>query len=232
MIVTAFYDIYNKPENFSKYFDLFYKIGNSNLPIILFTQPEFVEKFKVFPSVYTIGMDLNEFELYSLCINSNYDLPEIKNINKDTKEFLALMNSKIEFVLNASKISTDDVFIWVDFGILKIINDIDKFITKLKLINEKQFNKIIIPGCWPKGFSFSFNTVNWRFCGGVIIIPKHHIESFYNISKKMLKNEYNIPHFKLTWETNMWNLIEQIYYKNDEIQWYLADHNDSILFDI
>jgi hypothetical protein len=232
MIVTGFYDIYNKPENFKKYFDLFYKVGISGIPIILFTSPNFAEQFKTFPSVMTISIELSDFELYNLCINFDGDLPEIRNNNKDTKEFLALMNSKIEFILNASRLCTDDTFIWIDFGILKIIHNIDNFINKLKLINEKRLDKIIIPGCWGKGYSFSFNTVNWRFCGGVLIIPKSHIESFYNYSKIILKNEYNIPNFKLTWETNIWNLIEQIYYKNDEIQWYSADHNDSILLDI
>jgi hypothetical protein len=231
MIVTCFYDIYNKPENFTKYFDLFYKIGNSGIPIILFTAPNLVEHFKVFSSVNVIGLDLKSFELYNLCMAYNGELPNIRCPKKDTKEFLSLMNSKIEFVLKASEISDNDTFVWVDFGILKIINNIENFINKLKLINEKKFEKITIPGCWKKGHAFSVNKVNWRFCGGILIIPKKYIQSFYDYSKITIDEFCSLPDLKLTWETNIWNIIEERYFKNDEIHWYSANHDDRILID-
>ena len=42
---------------------------------------------------------------------------------KDTKEFFALMNTKIEFIKKAAEIVDNNTFVWVDFGILKIINN-------------------------------------------------------------------------------------------------------------
>ena len=67
MIVTCYYDIYNKPEKFFEYLYLFYDIGISGAPIILFTDPLLVKKFRIFPpSVKVIGMPLDLFELYSI----------------------------------------------------------------------------------------------------------------------------------------------------------------------
>jgi hypothetical protein len=232
MIVTSYYDIYNKPERFIEYLYLFYDICISGIPIILFTDPSLVSKFRIFPpSVKVIGVPLQSFELYSIASSYNGELPTGRTASKDTKEFLALMNTKVEFILKASEISEDKTFIWVDFGILKIIKNQERFINKLQSINEKSFDKIMIPGCWGIGRNFSVDEVNWRFCGGVFVIPRHHIQMFYNHSKNVLKDFCTLPIYKLTWETNVWNIVEYCGCRED-IQWYFADHNDSILHNI
>lgn len=232
MIVTSYYDIYNKPERFIEYFTLFYDIGISGIPIILFTDPSLVYKFRILPSsVKIIGIPLKLFELYSLSQSYTGELPIKRSHIKDTKEFFGLMNTKIEFILRASEICEDDTYIWVDFGILKIIKNSEHFINKLKSINEKIFDKITIPGCWEFGRGFTVEEVNWRFCGGFFVIPKKHILPFFNHSKNVLNDFCTLPIYKLTWETNVWNIIEMCAFK-DNIQWYLADHNDSIIHNI
>jgi hypothetical protein len=235
MLVTSYYDIYGNPERFSYYMSLFDKLGNSEIPIILFTDPSLVEHFADFPSsVRVIGMAIETFELYSMAINYNGPLPASRNTTKDTKEFLALMNTKIEFVLKASELvaaTPEETFIWIDFGILKIIKDVDRFINKLKSVNETTYNKIIIPGCWTPEKYFSVDHVNWRFCGGLFVIPRNHIRTFYDHSKNVLNDFCTLPQYKLTWETNIWNIIE-ICAAKDIIQWFSADHNDTILLNI
>jgi len=42
MLVTCYYDIYNNPENITKYLELCDKLANSGIPIILFTDPRLV----------------------------------------------------------------------------------------------------------------------------------------------------------------------------------------------
>jgi hypothetical protein len=235
MLVTSYYEIYDKPERVSYYMTLFDKLGNSGIPIILFTDPSLVEHFKAFPSSVTvIGMDIKTFELYSMAMNYSGDLPASRNTTKDTKEFLALMNTKIEFVLKASKLEVavpEETFIWIDFGILKIIKDVNRFINKLKSVNETTYNKIIIPGCWTPDKFFSADHVHWRFCGGLFVIPRKYINIFYDHSKNVLNDFCTLPHHKLTWETNIWNIIESTRAK-DIIQWFSADHNDTILLNI
>lgn len=232
MFVTSYYDIYNKPEKFVEYMDLFYDIGMSGIPIIILTDPSIVNKFGIFPSsVKVIGIPLESFELYSIAMSYNGELPNIINKTKDTKEYLGLINTKIEFILKASEICEDDTLIWIDFGILKVIKNKERFINTLQYINKKTFNKITIPGCWGFGRHFSVNEIHWRFCGGVLIMPRKHINMFFNHSKNVLKDFCTLPIYKLTWEVNVWSIIEFCGCKN-EIEWYFADHDDSIILNI
>ena len=225
MLVTSYYDIYAKPEKFMEHIYIFYDLLSSGIPITIFTDPSLVKKFLIFPpSVKVISMPLQTFIRYS--ISMKYDREPNISAVKDTKEFLAIMNSKIEFILKASEISTDDTFIWVDFGILKICKNPDRFINKLKDMNEKTFDKIMMPRYWS-----SVNQVNWKFCSGVFIIPRKHIQTFYYHSKNVLSDFCNLPQNKLTWENNVLNIIK-IFTTDDIIKLYFADHDDSILLNI
>jgi hypothetical protein len=232
MLVTCYYDIYGKPERFLEYLYLFYDLGISGAPIILFTDPSLVAKFRILPpSVKVVGLSLETFELYSIAMKYTGALPDGRTENKDTKEFLAIMNTKIEFILRASEMCDDDTFVWVDFGILKISKHRERFINKLKSINTQSFDKVIIPGCWSFGRSCGVNSVNWRFCGGVLVIPRKHIQTFYGHCKNVLTDFCTLPMYKLTWETNVWGVVEACAMKND-ISWYFADHNDSLILNI
>ena len=226
MFVTCYYDIYNDREKFVMYLDLFSRLGNSGLPILLFTDPSLVSYFTEYKFVTVIGITLELCELYSIGMKCSAPLPSVRNIQKDTKEYLSLINTKIEFIKKASDFVKDDTFIWVDFGIFKIIKDSEGFLHKLKDLHEHTYTNIVLPGCWNAGAHYSNDTVNWRFCGGIIIIPREHIDTFYNHSKSVLI--HLCEHYKLVWEVNVWYIIEHDHAK-DIIHWYSADHNDSIV---
>ncbi len=232
MLVTCYYDIYNKPERFLEYLYLFYDLGISGIPIILFTDPKFVSKFSIFPStVKVVGVPLEDFELYMTGMKYSRELPQYRTISKDTKEFFSLMNSKIEFVKKAKELCNDETFIWIDYGILKIVNNKERFLNKLKEVNEMKFKKITIPGCWSYGRQFTVESINWRFCGGLFMISRKDIDRFYDHSKCVLTDFCTKDMYKLTWETNIWTIIECCAEK-ENIDWYFADHNDTILLNI
>ena len=229
MLVTCYYDIYGKPERFFEYASLFYDLGISGLPIVLFVDPSMVYKFRIFPeTVKVVGLPLQELELYQIAMAYTGELPEIRTPAKDTKEFYALMNSKIEFVKRASTLFTADKYIWIDFGICKIFKNTEGCINKLKEINERTFTKMTIPGCWEFGRPMSVNVINWRFCGGAFVIPITFIDIFLNHSRAVLRDFCTMPQYKLTWETNIWTVIEMCAEK-DNITWYSSDHNDSMI---
>lgn len=232
MIVTAFYDIYNKPEKIMEFIYLFYDLGSSGLPILVFTQPNLVKKFRIFPpSVKVVGIPLETFELYSIGMKYNRALPNNIVPDKHTKEFFSLINTKTEFIQKAASICEDDTFIWVDFSILKMIKTVDRFINKLKSINERSFDKITIPGCWALGRHFMIDEANQRFCGALFIIPRKHINIFFEHNKNVINDFCTHPIYKLSWETNVWNLVEY-FACQDIIQWYFAEFNDSIIHNI
>lgn len=233
MLVTCYYDLYQNPDNVGKYIDLFSPLGNSGLSILLFVDPSLVERFSHFPStVQVVGLSVTEIELYQIAMRYMGDLPPTRNEQKDTKEFFALMNSKVEFVKKAAEMVPEvDQFLWIDFGILKIISNTERFLSKLEEIETTTFVKMAFPGCWGFGRHFTVDAINWRFCGGFFIMPRPHVLNFFQHSKNVLTDFCTQPQYKLTWETNVWNIIE-LFAEKDHIDWYFADHNDTIVTNI
>lgn len=233
MLVTSFYEIYGKPERIPQYFKWFEPLGHSGLSMIVFTEEEFVPLFAGYPStVQVIVLPLKGLELYKIGMNYNRELPLNRTPEKDTQEFLSLMNTKIELLRYASYYCEDDTFIWIDFGIFKIFKTPKKCIAKLYQLSHLSFNQIAIPGCdsflqhgcYP-------DRVNWRFCGGFFVMPRKHLDEFYNNSKNVLSSFCDDPQYKLTWEVNIWYIIEMCTGRKN-IVWYHAGHEDTIILNI
>jgi hypothetical protein len=233
MLVTCYYDIYNRPAKFMDYLYLFYDLGISGIPITLFTDPSLVYKFRIFPPTVTvIGLPLADFELYQKGMSYNRDLPAYRTPEKDTKAFFSLMNTKIEFVKKAAERWPDrETFMWIDYGILKIVKDMERFLAKLRELCQRRFTKMVIPGCWSLGQAFSVEQIHWRFCGGFFVIPRDYIDTFYGHSRGVLNDFCTMDFYKLTWETNVWSTIE-FCAERENIMWYFADHDDTIVLNI
>jgi hypothetical protein len=177
-------------------------------------------------------MPLDSFELYRMGMNYNGDLPNDRSPEKDTKEFFSLMNTKTEFVKKASELYPDaEQMAWIDFGILKIARNTERFIKRLQKIHDMPHSKIMIPGCWAQGLPMDVNAIQWRFCGGFLLIPKQFIDEFFQHSKNVLRDFCTMPQYKLTWETNVWYIIE-VYAEQHNIKWYFADHDDSMILNM
>ena len=230
MLVTCYYDIYNKPDRFQYYLDLFLPLANSGLSIALFVDPATVSQLPAFPpTVEVIGYYLAECELYSMAMKYDRELPSIRTHEKDTKEFFGLMNTKVEFVKIARDLFPDvHTFQWIDYGIMKIVKNPERFLNTLKKIQEKRFEKLTIPGCWSMSRPFSVDSISWRFCGGHFIIPSDYIDCFYGHVRHVLNDFCTLPMYKLTWETNVWTVIEMCA-ERENMVWYFADHNDTIV---
>lgn len=230
MFVTAYYDIYGTPEQFDTYLTLFRPLGMSGLPIIVFVDPSDVDRYHEFPdSVHIIGRSLDTFELYQMAMAYKGELPAHRNETKDTKAFLALMNTKVEFLKAAKDIRNNSMnWIWIDYGIMKIMKNPTRVIEHLHDIFQTSYHKITIPGCWSYGHAFSVDSIHWRFCGGFLILPDAHLLRFYDHHRGVLTDFCTLPQYKLTWETNVWSVIE-FCAERENIQWYFADHNDTIV---
>ena len=234
MLVTCYYDIYQKPERFLEYLYLFYDLAVSGLPILLFTDPILVPKFRIFsslPNIKVIPVPLQEFVLYQQAMAYTGALPVNRTPQKDTQEFYALMNTKMEFIHKAMEHTTDETLIWIDYGILKIVKNQERFLDKLQEVNDTRFHKLTVPGCWGFGRTLNVDSIHWRFCGGLFVMPRHLSSLFYEHSRNVLKDFCTLSQYKLTWETNVWTVIESCA-ERDKIDWYFADHNDTIILNI
>lgn len=230
MYVTCLYDVYNNPEKLEGYIKLFQPLAESGLQIHLYTSPEISHHFKNYPDTVTVlEVPLTHCEIWNLIMNSDANLPAEANPNKDTKEYLSLMNTKLDFMLRSSEICDDKNLIWIDFAILKIFKDIPRCIQYLKDFADMHFDKVNIPGCWYKGEALYLNAINWRFCGGFFIVPRVHLKRFYNDCFDSIKAFLTNDGHTLTWEVNVWYHVE--YYKGkDYIKWYYALHDDGMLW--
>jgi hypothetical protein len=233
MLVTSFYEIYGKPERIPQYFKWFEPLGYSGLPMIVFTESEFVHLFDAYPAtVRVIPLALKSLELYQIGMKYNRELPRHRTPEKDTQEFLSLMNTKIELLKHAAIHCENDTLIWIDFGIFKIMKTPKKVLAKLFQLTHLSFDKIVIPGCdtYLKHGCFP-DRVNWRFCGGFFVMPREHLDTFYKDSKNVLSSFCDDPQYKLTWEVNIWYIIEMCTGRKN-ILWYHAGHEDTIVLNI
>lgn len=233
MFVTCYYDIYQKPERFNDYLTLFRELGHSGLRILLFVEPSMTQRFEEFPKTVTVHpLELLSCELYQMGMAYDRELPGNRSVEKDTKEFFSLMNTKMEFVKKAKELYPDmEQFLWIDFGIMKIMKNKERVLKKLKEIQDKRYEKVMIPGCWSFGRAFTVNAIHWRFCGGFFVMPTAHVERFFEHSKCVLRDFCTMPMYRLTWETNVWTIIESCA-ERDNIGWYFADHNDTMVLNL
>jgi hypothetical protein len=228
MFITSLYDLYGNPEAMRSYLELFRPLAESGLPFLVFTDPSLLPLWDVYPNIRIIPLPLSECELYQIGMAYQGDLPTHRHPTKDTKEFFSLMNTKIEFLQKSARLTEDSTLIWLDMGILKIATNKERCIEHLRALHASTFEKITIPGCWSHMPACDVNRVNWRFCGGLLIIPRRFLSSFYDHSKNVLTDFCTLPIYKLTWETNVWSVIEYCAEK-ENIAWYQADHNDSMI---
>lgn len=230
MFITSLYDLYGNPEAMRSYLELFRPLAESGLPFLVFTDPSLLPLWSVYPNstLRIIPLSLSECELYQIGMAYQGDLPTHRHPTKDTKEFFSLMNTKIEFLQKAAALTDDPSLIWLDMGILKIATNKERCIEQLHTLHTCPFEKITIPGCWSHMPACDVNRVNWRFCGGLLIVPRRFVERFYHHSKNVLTDFCTLPIYKLTWETNVWSVIEYCAEK-ENILWYQADHNDSMI---
>jgi hypothetical protein len=221
--VSAYYKMYDTIN--TKYIDNFIKIVEKGNKMILFLDPklgDIKKRLEIYQNLFIINdiqfEDLPITKLFS----KNVSLPNNRNINKDTRDFLILMNNKIEF-MKYSLIYIETKYIaWIDFGIMKIFKDFDvnwKNITNIKILDDK----LLIPGCHNKKLLNDLDNVNWRFCGGLLFGTIKTITNFQELLYKYIEQHRD----KITWEVNYWAIIEEN--NKNLIQWYWADHNDTML---
>lgn len=233
MYVTCYYDIYNNPEKKANYIAFFKELAESGVPILLFTDPSFVALFDLFPSTVTvIPMDLTSCEMYQIGMKYNGELPSNRNPEKDIKEYFCLINTKVEFLKKAAEMYPDlDTFMWIDFAIMKLVENKEIFLNKVKEIHTRKFTKITIPGCWDIDYLFSCDDIYWRFCATFLVMPRIHLERLYEDCKHILTTFCTNPLYKLTWEANIWYIVEY-HYEKDIIDWYFAKHDDGLLLNL
>ncbi len=239
--VTAFMNIYNKPvmgRDLEWRFNHFEKIANTNINICLFISNSYYEVFKdKLNNLENVKVYISEFEnswIYDI-INKYKDkinLPNNRNIEKDTKEYILLMNQKIEYVKRIIDLNpwNSDYFAWIDFNINHVFRNSENTCKYLNNFSKIQLSGefLFVPGCWNKHShkNILLDNIHWRFCGGYFIGDKSSVLKFNELYEKYFP-EFIENHFKLIWEVNFWTWLENE--KSMHFDWYSSGHDDTII---
>lgn len=222
--VTAFINLQGSDEKTPESrFQLFSKLADTGIRIHLFLSRSYTHY--VPPSNVSVEyIDLEELDIYNEIKDIQYVLPSIRNLHKDTSNYMILMNSKIEFMYRAMRSIESTHYAWIDFSIFHILKDVGTPAYLKMLGNANLRDGLYIAGCWNR-FEPSFSAVNWRFCGGFFVGDKSSIEEFYRVYKMYFRD--TVARKGLAWEVNMWAWFE--YADKLQCKWFQADHNDSIV---
>jgi len=238
--IKIYEDDYDINRTFEKRLEFFLKLADTGINICIFISPEFEEiftdicgKYKNIKLIDIYTKDTLRFSNKYFPEVDLYNLPNNRNHLKDTKNYMYLMNSKIDFVKKTIDINpfSTEYFCWFDFSLPYIFKNTNKTIEQIKFISQQKYKDtfLIFPGCWNckiNDINFIKDNICWRFCGGFFIGDKKSLINFYELSINNFTKFLSITK-TVSWEVNYWAWLES----NTDFKplWYLADHNDSII---
>ena len=234
--VTAFLDLNDdcvKDRSVETCFQQFEPLRNLGINVVVFLSKKFkTEANTNTKHIHYEFIDVDELETYKETYAiDNLRMPYTPAPNKDTKNFMILMNAKIEFVKKAIDLNPFQTthFAWIDFSITYVFRSMDATLKRLKEDSIKDWQScLVFPGCWEKGIGYSniCNTIHWRFCGGFFMGDAESLTTF----SQMYRSNYSMilrDKQTMLWEVNIWAILEQEYGWNPN--WFKGDHNDTIV---
>lgn len=215
-LVSCLYDLYGDEEKIGFYVEKFRILSDLRIPIILFVDKTYDELIHG-PFIRKIRLDLNEFWSYRVVMNC-WKLPKIRCNKKDTLEFLALMNCKIEMLDKAKTLTSAPYLFFIDAGLNKVVSP--QALERLKSLTFSH-KGVLAPGISLSRWT-TLEEPTWRFCGGVVVASADFNPRPFYMMLEVLKEEN-----RATWEGNVWALVEQAC--PGAIHWRQGHFSDDII---
>lgn len=230
--VTAFIDLHedrSKDKSVDTCFNHFQTLVNTGIPIHAFVSAAYRERMPVSTNLTVETLELEDFDTWKSVQNLSYFVPMTNAPHHDTANFMNLINAKVEMINRVAAKKASTHYAWIDFSIFHVIRDRAAATARLQTLagSSLPVPYMACPGCWAKGTAIGsvFNSVNWRFCGGVLIGDTKSLSRLND----MYKEHYGplvSKNSRLVWEVNMWTHFESLGF---DFGWYQANHDDSIL---
>ena len=226
VFVSAFYPLCS-PSRFEQIVHN-YRIVSRFFHVHLFCPPGFASSFE-FTNTTLHEVPFEELETYKLLSDAT-GLPAVHNCDKDTMNYMILMNAKTEFLQRVRNTGIEaSHYIWMDAGIGKIFKDPFSTFQTLKdrlASNTLPPDHILLPGCYSEpetNYDTLISRVCWRFCGGFFTVPAALVDTF---AATVLSGcaEIKTRSGHAVWEVNVWAFVEA----RLPIQWVHGDHNETI----
>lgn len=202
-------------------------------------EPMFREWESQYPNfrIMSYRVDYTDTWIHKQCIDMlergvPVALPDRRNKEKDTYEYLVYMNSRAELIEDAisENVWNTAHFAWVDSHITTLFKHKSKtleYIRELSLLKLAPYT-LAFPGCWPKleNLTTIASEIHWRFCGCFFVGDSERLQDFSEQYRKHF-SAFLEKYRCLPWEVNFWAYLEHIGAWSPT--WYRGDHNDSIV---
>jgi len=236
-IVSCFITNVNniKYRNTDKYLELGKLLIECDVPKVIFMNQYLIDSIKDYNRENTIFIPFEKEDLFFYKYKN--DITEFSvdtdNVDKDTLDYMLLMNNKTEFIQKAIELNPfhTEQFIWIDFGIKHVINVSNDYTKYINNLNNKSYENvripyIIDPRIYNNNNKDIYKNINWYFAGGVFGGSSQKLLLFVEKCREKVK-EVIREKKSLMWEVNIWYLV---FLENKKLFYlYQANHNDSIL---
>jgi hypothetical protein len=174
--------------------------------------------------IVTLENDLEECWLYEYLqefkLKPTHSVSD--NPDKNTVNYHIVQAQKSEWLAVAATQNPEaDVLVWIDYGIFHFAGMTPEIIQDFmaKVAGERA---IAIPGCWSEDYIYDDHHPCWRFCGGVIVMPRRYVFTFDRAMKREYVRWLDETN-NLSWEVNTMARVERC--EPDLPIWhYRADH--------
>jgi hypothetical protein len=159
-VVTAFVPNLNTTRNLDTYLNLGRELMRVGVPKVVFLEKSLIEKMPSNPLTIYLPYDFEPFP-------QTLELPQTRNKDKDTQNYLHLQNLKPWFCAQAARLNpfACSQFIWMDFGLLHVC-DKSTFSADVQRACQKQYNQLRIATIWPLNDTTGIADQMCWFCAG------------------------------------------------------------------
>lgn len=107
------------------------------------------------------------------------------NPHKNSLAYHIVQAQKTEFLVQAAEAigMQPDVYVWIDYGIFHVPGVTPQVIKEF-LARADGEQTIAIPGCWGEDYTYDDRHPCWRFCGGVMVVPRKYVVAFDTAMKQ------------------------------------------------
>jgi glycosyl transferase, family 25 len=204
------------PEVYRGQFD---RLVESGVSVVLFLDSNLDWTFP--SNVHVVRIAFEDTWIHRVTEGVPIELTDLR-APKDTLGYMNIQHSKTEWLRRAYELNPYGTqwFAWIDFGIARLLDA--NTVNRLRRLPVPETPRLVTPGCWGWIDCTVWNEVQWRFCGGFLMIHGDKIPGFWEAYTKTVLE--TLP--KFTWEVNIWMLMEWDGY---DFGWVRGNHDNTVI---
>lgn len=201
------------------YLEQFKILVDSGISLVLFLDSGLTWTFP--ENVHVIRVSFEDTWIHKATRDAMLEITALR-AEKDTAGYMKIQHSKMEWLRQAYDLNVyhTDWFAWIDFGLGRLLDE--PTLNRLRRLPVPETPRLVTPGSWAWIDCNVWVDVQWRFCGGFLMIHATKIPGFWSAYTRIVTD--TLP--KFTWEVNIWALME---WEGYDFGWVSGYHNSTII---